>query len=374
MVRLMDAREVAEGTPSGETLEKPDPVEKAIIARMQWGELGDAMKRNYAASTARSPFRRFLFAGPRPENAWRTYMAKAVDGPVNPEKREVSDEAAMAAEIKEMARFVGADLVGISKLDQAFVYPYRFADPYRGLDTERIPIELHHSYAISTGVEMDLQKIRSTPSYIDNAEVGRTYAAIARAACDLAAYIRELGYPARAHHTANEMVCHVPIAARGGLGELGRNGILVSSRFGPRLRLATVTTDLPMAADRPVNLGVRAFCEMCKKCATNCPGRAIQQGPRAVYKGADKWKIDQVACIRFWTANPDKWSSCDTCIKDCPWSKPDVWYHHLSTRAAARSAIARKLLLWADDLIYGKHPYYRVGWLGYTSYRVGPRK
>lgn len=140
------------------------------------------------------------------------------------------------------------------------------------------------------------------------------------------------------------------------------------------MRLATVTTDLPLAADSPVRFGVDAFCAICKKCATNCPGRAIPSDGKSIYKAVEKWKIDQVACVRFWTANPEKWSSCNTCIKDCPWSKPDVWYHHLATKAAARSSMARRLLLWADDLIYGKHPYYEVSWLGYTSHRVGPRK
>ncbi len=358
---------------SGPILGKPDPVEKAVLARAAWGELGEIPKRNMSRSTARSAFRRILFSGPRRESTWRSWLSGSVDGPLNPERVEAADAAATALEIKEVARFLGASMVGICKLDQAFVYPYRFAEPYRGPETERLPVELKHSYAVSLGIEMDLIKVRSTPSYIDNAEVGRTYAAIAWVACELAAYIRELGYPARAHHTANEMVCQVPIAVQAGLGELGRNGILVTSRYGPRLRLATVTTDLPLAIDSPVDLGVDASCNVCNKCATNCPVGAIPLGDKRPCKGFDKWKIDQAACVRFWTANPEKWSSCNTCIKTCPWSKPDVWYHHLATKAAARSAAARRFLVWLDDRIYGKHPYYDTKWLGYSSHRVGPR-
>lgn len=373
MVKVLDNWHPEKTSAAERPMEKPDPVEKAILARAAWGELGEIPKRNIPIGTARSALRRILFSGPRRENTWRPLLSGIVNGPLNTEKLKITDIAAMSAEIKEVARFLGAHIAGICKLDQAFVYPYRLAEPYKGPETEKIPIELNHSYAISLGIEMNLQKIRSTPSYIDNAEVGRTYAAIAWVACELAAYIRESGYPARAHHTANELVCHVPIAIQSGLGELGRNGILVTSRFGPRLRLATVTTDLPLAIDNPVNLGVDAFCSICEKCSSNCPGRAISSGGKSLYKGVEKWKIDQVACVRFWTANPEKWSSCDTCIKDCPWSKPDVWYHHLATKAAARSSVARRLLLWLDDRIYGKHPYYRVNWLGYSSHRVGPR-
>lgn len=193
MAKVLETRH-SEKSFAQEMVEKPDPAERIIIARTQWGELGEVPKRNYALATAKSPFRRSLFTGPRSENAWRPYMSRVVDGPVNPEKVEVPDPVAMADEVKEVARFLGADLVGISLLNQAFVYPYRFAEPYKGPDTERIPVELNHTYAISMGVEMDLAKIRSTPSYIDNAEVGRTYAVVARAACDLAAYIRELGF------------------------------------------------------------------------------------------------------------------------------------------------------------------------------------
>ncbi|MFQ5827128.1 MAG: hypothetical protein ACE5IA_07200, partial [Dehalococcoidia bacterium] len=307
------ATRTAEPELTGEP-ERPDPLEKMIVARVGRGDLGEAPQRNQRAAARKSAFRRIFFASPRPENSWRSYLSKAVDGPLNPERTQVTNPTQMSADIKEVARFLGADMVGIAELDQAFVFPYRFQGPSDDPLREKVPIDLRHRYAISLGVEMNLEKVKAAPSYIDNAEVGLRYHHGARVAVELAAYIRELGYPARAHHTANEEVLHVPIAVSAGLGELGRMGILVTRRYGPRLRLATVTTDLPLEPDKPVQIGVDAFCYICKKCATNCPIQAVPTGDKAPYKRVNKWKIDQEACIRFWTANPEQWASCLNCI------------------------------------------------------------
>ena len=54
-----------------------------------------------------------------------TLIRQAPEGEVNPERIPVSDPAAMARKIKEVARFFGADVVGITHLDQAYVYSHR---------------------------------------------------------------------------------------------------------------------------------------------------------------------------------------------------------------------------------------------------------
>lgn len=40
-----------------------------------------------------------------------------------------------------------------------------------------------------------------------------------------------------------------------GLGELSRVGYLITKAFGPRVRLAAVTTNMPLVPDKPVDLG-----------------------------------------------------------------------------------------------------------------------
>ncbi len=44
------------------------------------------------------------------------------------------------------------------------------------------------------------------------------------------------------------------------------------------LRMCKVLTDMPAERDRPIDFGVSAFCERCKKCAIHCPAGAISHG------------------------------------------------------------------------------------------------
>jgi epoxyqueuosine reductase QueG len=81
----------------------------------------------------------------------------------------------------------------------------------------------------------------------------------------MARFIQELGY--HAMPSGNDTALSIPMAVDAGLGELGRNGILITPKYGPRVRLCKVFTDLPLVHDKPVDLGVQAFCEICKKCA-----------------------------------------------------------------------------------------------------------
>ena len=54
-------------------------------------------------------------------------------------------------------------------------------------------------------------------------------------------------------------------------GAIARNPYAV----GPRLRLAKVYTDLPLAIDRPIEFGVQQFCLTCKKCARKCRAQQL---------------------------------------------------------------------------------------------------
>jgi reductive dehalogenase len=289
------------------------------------------------------------------------------DGPINPDQAKIDDPGRISAHIKEIGRFLGADLVGVCELNQAYVYSHAGLRIDFAKGTAGQEIHLPHKYAISLAVEMNYERMRYSPGWIDNAEVGLGYLNAAKAAVSLSAYIRELGHPARAHFFINEWVLHVPIAVDAGLGELSRNGILITGPFGPRVRLATVTTDLPLVPDSPVDIGAVATCAMCKKCAVNCPSQALPHGGKEVVRGVEKWNVDPERCLRFWVANPQKWNDCARCISVCPWSRPNVWHHQWATRAASRSWVAIKALLLLDDLIRGRRPKPRVRWLDYEE-------
>lgn len=224
------------------------------------------------------------------------------EGPVSPARREVADPAAMAGEIKGLARRLGADLVGICRVTQDHVYK-----------TKAIP----EKYAISLGMEMDYDRIATAPSPLAATEVARAYHDLGLVTIELAEHIRERGYPASVHHPlgAGRMVL-VPFAILAGLGEQGRSGIAVSREFGPRFRLGCVTTDLPLAVDGPVDLGVARYCEHCKVCMRACPAGAIPE-QRTVHRGIERWVIDVDRCRPYFLDN----HGCGICIKVCVYNK-----------------------------------------------------
>ena len=83
---------------------------------------------------------------------------------------------------------------------------------------------------------------------------------LATIAVTLASYIRALGYGARAQVMPNYQVLTVPVAIDAGMGGLGRHGLMITKELGSALKLATVTTDLPMAFNQPRDIGVAEFC------------------------------------------------------------------------------------------------------------------
>ena len=195
--------------------------------------------------------------------------------------------------------------------------------------------------------------IRHAPDSATTTETALKYFEVGKVAMLVARYINLLGYEARAHVDGNYRVICGPIAVDAGLGEMGRLGLLMTPQFGPRLRLSVVTTDLPLTQDQPIHFGVQHFCDVCRKCASNCPSQAIATGNKAVYRGVEKWQSDQERCYRFWRVQG---SDCSICIKVCPYSHPSTPLHNLVRWAIRHNRLARRVALWGDDLFYGRRP------------------
>jgi len=169
---------------------------------------------------------------------------------------------------------------------------------------------------------------------------------------ELAKFIRDMGYPARAHISgSNYQIMLPPVGYDAGLGELGRMNYLISKKFDARIRLGAVTTDLPLIPDKPIYLGVQDFCEKCNKCAVNCPSGAIGKGEKNEIRGVEKWELNVEQCYRYWRILG---TDCGLCMKVCPFSHPNNFVHNIIRMGIRNSAFARKVSVWGDDLIYGK--------------------
>ena len=251
--------------------------------------------------------------------------------------------------VKGFARYLGADLVGITELNPAFVYSHIA----RGDGEWGAPIELNHRYAIAIAVEMRHDMIRHAPLGPSITESALRYYDNAKIAMIVARYINRLGYEARAHVDGNYRVMCIPIAVAAGLGELGRLGLLITPQYGPRVRLSVVTTDLPLLPGKPIHFGVQHFCTICKKCAVNCPSASIDKGEKQVYNGVEKWLSDQDNCYRYWRIQG---TDCALCIKVCPYSYPRAPMHNLIRWIVRRNNLARRLAFTGDRFFYGQNP------------------
>jgi ferredoxin len=276
-------------------------------------------------------------------------LREAVTGPVGEEGRSLPP-GEMTAYLKGLARFFGALDVSITELKPYHVYSNIGRGPGRWGD----PIHLAHSRAIAFTVEMSHPMIGANPAPLGVMESAKQYVEAARVAVPLAAAIRCLGYDARAHIDGSYQVICPLVACDAGLGEIGRMGLLMTPGYGPRVRLGVVTTDLPLIPDgRKPAPSVIDFCNICKKCADNCPSKAIPFDDRQEIDGALRWKLDANACFRYWNVIG---TDCGICMKVCPYSHPYTAYHNLTRWGIARSGFFRRVALRLDDLFYGVEP------------------
>lgn len=256
--------------------------------------------------------------------------------------------------IKQAAEMFGAGAVGICEVDQRWVYSETFKR--QSEETPKTALPESYKYAILLIIPMDYKLSKTYPAALSGAATGIGYSVGLNAANTLAQFIKNLGYGATA--SLNDTALNIPMAIQAGLGEYGRHGLLITPKFGPNIRIAKVFTDLPLIPDKPVEFGVNKFCQVCNKCASACPVKAIPKGePQSEapnissLEGISKWTVNAEKCFKFWVGmNTD----CAICIRVCPYNKDySKWWNRMGIRFA--NSPLRKFMLYLDDLIgFGK--------------------
>jgi len=192
----------------------------------------------------------------------------------------------LTAQVKKVANFYGASLVGIAKLDRRWVYTHNRMG-------EKIDIPSSIEYAIVIAIEMDDTGIACSPTIPAAIATGNGYSRMAFVQSCLAEFIRNLGY--QAIPSGNDKALSVPLAIDAGLGQFSRMGLLITPGYGPRVRLAKVLTDLPLIPDEPdikFNQSVIRFCKTCKKCAKYCPSKSIMNETEPTWDGLTRSTSD----------------------------------------------------------------------------------
>ncbi len=277
-----------------------------------------------------------------------TAFHSIVDGEPAPKKAEL-DSHALALSVQKWIMKEGAVSVGITETHDYHWYSV----VGRGADFGK-KAQLPHSHAIVFTVEMDKEMMDTAPHGPTVLESARQYMHAAVIATEVAMYIRELGYHARAHIDGNYRVVCPLVARDAGLGEIGRMGLLMTPELGPRVRIGVVTTDLPLPVSKKRGFpDMIEFCRICKKCADVCPSKAIPHDDRQDIDGVKRWQINQEACYTFWCiAGTD----CGKCMSDCPYSHPDNLFHNSIRYLIRNFAYLRPLAVKMDDLFYGRKP------------------
>jgi epoxyqueuosine reductase len=220
--------------------------------------------------------------------------------------------------INDFALSHEADAVGITPMDPLYVFEgYTIEEPT----------------VVILAVAHNFERLKQVPSDETNgvglADVGDQYARGTRSSFGLANWIRSQGYNAQAFPGPSaDALLLIPAAVASGLGELGKHGSMISRQFGAGVRLAGVTTDMPLVATSAEPFGADEFCTNCQVCTRACPPGAISEQKQMV-RGVERWYVDFEQCIPAFT----ELAGCAICVADCPSTRPHARPKLLATMA-----------------------------------------
>lgn len=227
-----------------------------------------------------------------------------------------------AQDLKSAAREWGADVVGVADLERL-----------RGIETDPPDLLAGYARAVSVAVRladgvMDAIADRPTPLYeihykMVNARLDDIAIRIAGLVMDHGG--RALPLPASLtldRTRLTSFLSHKAVAVAAGVGWQGKSLLTVNPKYGPRIRLVTILTDLPLAPDAPL----KNRCGKCDKCSKACPAGAIKNvNTESHYESRDQ--------ALFFSRCADKVQNefarlpnvgspiCGVCVAVCPWGR-----------------------------------------------------
>jgi len=321
------------------------PKRAAFFQRALHGDLGDKAKTERTRFAFKTPLSFSLLQVIR-------MLVPFQDGPVAApaDPMRYGDPDANAKAIKSLSYVLGSDLTGICEVPRYAWFSHK---------DDGAELKPYHKYAVVMLIDQgyDTMEGASGDDWISGTQSMRGYLRGAIIAGIMAELLRSLGYAARSQTNADSDVLHIPLILWAGLGELSRIGELVLNPFvGPRFKSVVLTTDFPLAVDKPIDFGLQTFCQNCFKCARECPCDAIPFGDKVMFNGYEMWKPDVERCTRYRLTNA-RGSACGRCMKTCPINKVVDADGALLTRVASWMGVNAMWLkpvmvpiaTWMDD-------------------------
>lgn len=205
-----------------------------------------------------------------------------------------------SAQVKKLARALGADAVGIGNIERWEGAPLQM-DPRQIMPEARSVIAM--AFRVMRGSLRGIEEGTYFSNYSAMGYGGITYLYMPMTVINLAKAIEDQGYeavpmghqsdwraidnegaplrqysrPVRPGQAAPDVMIHLRIAAfLCGLGEIGYSKMLLTPQFGPRQRVGIIITDMELEPDPlyPDTNGPK-LCNRCMACVRDCPGKAI---------------------------------------------------------------------------------------------------
>jgi reductive dehalogenase len=316
------------------------PKRADFFARALFGDLGKATQE--AAKNAHYVMKSPIGAcARRALGALLLLQFGEARGPVSP---TTLDAQRNADNLKAAAYYLSCDAVGLCEVPTWAYYSH---------DAGGNEMPAYHRNAINMLVDQGHETMEgaSGDDWISVAQSMRAYLRFSMVGGIIAEQVRRLGYSARVHSVLDGDVLQPPLLLLSGLGEVSRIGEVILNPFlGPRLKSGTVTTNMPMTADKPINFGLQTFCEACNKCARECPSGAITAGPKLMYNGYEIWKSDAEKCARYRITNLGG-GMCGRCMKTCPWNLEGLFADSAARWVAMHLPKTAPLLAKLDDAL-----------------------
>jgi epoxyqueuosine reductase len=280
---------------------------------------------------------------------------------------DVTIALARAMSVKQKTRELGFDLVGIARAN-----PSAYRDYFRGwLDggqagsmgylaqrfEERTDPAIYLPGAASVicvGINyyVPLEETEANRGRVARYALGQDYHEILRSRLHaLADWLREIEPDARTRCSVDTApVMEKELAARAGIGWVGKNTCVINERIGSWIFLGEVLTTMELAADE----AAVDRCGSCRRCIEACPTQAI----------TEPYRLDARRCISYLTiehrgeiepelaSKMGQWMyGCDVCQDVCPWNRapPAATDPGLQPRLASGTLDPAQVLGWTDE-------------------------
>lgn len=142
---------------------------------------------------------------------------------------------------------------------------------------------------------------------------------LSRAVYDIAKASRKAGYkalpltsigPAVDRRTLQAIFSYKQAAQATGMGRIGMSSLLITEKFGPRVRFAVCLTEAVLEPTPEIDYNI---CRYCNVCVLKCPAGALSRP-----KTGEAYAINKFACREYVEAA----GGCSECMRVCPIANP----------------------------------------------------